>query len=526
MGLRDQYTAVRGQLLMMRPTPTLNHAFSLLLQEESQREFASNLPPVTDNMAMNVRFNNRPKVPNPTGNMPRRVSNDPNLQCEFCQNTGHLKDKCFYLHGYPEWHKLYGKPKPKLKKVMNPSFKAAAKISVKGAASGNLSPTDNIKDNNFNLSEAQCQQIVRMLQDKMTSSASWNTSPSTSQLSGISELNFLHSEFSSSTVVVNTIHFLNKSNPNLWILDFGATNHITFQSHLLHDIKPLNSVLHLPNGEKEIITHVGNIRLSPHLTLYEVLCVPTFHCNLISIAKLTAHSSCVVSFSNSKCMIHDLTLMKEREISDCHEGLYKFHPTCFKLNSASTPISNNFVPSKSVTDSVYLVTSNAFCNKSDTISLWHLRMGHPSVTVLQKLNFIRGSSEFHPACDICHFSKQHRLTFTDSTSYSSNNFDLIHIDVWGPYKQITHNKCSYFLTIVDDHSRATWVFLFAHKTQVPNLIKHFISYVQNQFQTTVKIIRTDNGSEFINFDVTSYMSSVGIVHQTSCPHTPQQNGRV
>lgn len=252
---------------------------------------------------MNVRFNNRPIVPNSSGSMPRKVSNDLNLLCEFCQNTGHLKNKCFYLHGYPEWHKLYGKPKPKLKKAMNPSFKAAAQISVKGPSSDNHNPTENSKDNSFTLSEAQYQQIVRMFQDKMTPSVNWTSSPSTSQLSGISELNYLHNKFFSSAVIVNTTHFLDKSDSNLWILDSGATNHITFQPHLLHDIKPLNSAIHLPNGKTETITHVGNIKLSPHLTLYEVLCVPSFHCNLISISKLTAHASCVVSFSNSKCMI-------------------------------------------------------------------------------------------------------------------------------------------------------------------------------------------------------------------------------
>lgn len=39
------------------------------------------------------------------------------LLCEFCHMTGHSKDKCFCIHGYPEWHKLYGKPKPKPQNV-------------------------------------------------------------------------------------------------------------------------------------------------------------------------------------------------------------------------------------------------------------------------------------------------------------------------------------------------------------------------------------------------------------------------
>ncbi|XP_074340197.1 uncharacterized protein LOC141677941 [Apium graveolens] len=173
MGLGDQYTAVRGQLLMMRPTPTLNHAFSLLLQEESQREFANSVPPISENMAMNVRFNNKFKPFNPTGNVQKRASNDHNVLCEFCQNPGHLKDKCFYLHGYPEWHKLYGKPKPKLKRPMNTDVKAVAQVSAKGTQGPPIDYSANSsKDSNITLSEVQCQQIVKMLQDKMTPSSS------------------------------------------------------------------------------------------------------------------------------------------------------------------------------------------------------------------------------------------------------------------------------------------------------------------------------------------------------------------
>lgn len=67
MGLNDLYTAVRGQLLMMQPIPSLSQAFSLLVQEESQREFAkvSQSPIVADSFAMNVKYNNLSKFRSP-----------------------------------------------------------------------------------------------------------------------------------------------------------------------------------------------------------------------------------------------------------------------------------------------------------------------------------------------------------------------------------------------------------------------------------------------------------------------------
>ncbi|XP_074375165.1 uncharacterized protein LOC141716901 [Apium graveolens] len=367
MGLGDQYTAVRGQLLMMRPTPTLNNVFSLLLQEESQREFSSSLPPVTENMAMNVRFN-KSKMPNVPTTVPKRNTVDPNLVCEFCQNTRHLKDKCFYLHGYPEWQKLYGKPKPKLKKFTNSGFRSAAQVSVKAITGDNmkdqLMTAESSKDN-FNLSEAQCQQIVRMLQEKMTPANNWTAASSNSQL----------------------------YDPNLWILGSGANNHIAFQLQLMHNVKPLNSVSHLPNGETEYITHIGSIKFSSNLTLDE-----------------------------------ELISMNEREIGDCHERLYKLNSTFLK------PHVNNLVQTRSVSNSKYSMSGAISCNKSDTC-LWHLRMCHPSIAILQQLQFIDIKPDFSQPCDICHFSKQKMITFTDSTSYSIHIFDLVHIDVRGPYKQ-------------------------------------------------------------------------------------------
>ena len=79
----------------------------------------------------------------------------------------------------------------------------------------------------------------------------------------------------------------------------------------------------------------------------------------------------------------------------------------------------------------------------------------------------------------------------------------------------------YFLTVVDDYSRHTWLFLLKHKYEVASCIKRFITLVENQFSCTVKAIRTDNGSEF---NLQSFYQLKGILHQTSCVATPQQIG--
>lgn len=98
------------------------------------------------------------------------------------------------------------------------------------------------------------------------------------------------------------------------------------------------------------------------------------------------------------------------------------------------------------------------------------------------------------------------------------------MDVWGPYKIPTCDDQKCFLTIVDDFSRRTWVFLLKLKSDAIVAIQQFISYVQTQFQKCIKTIRSDNGAEFINHMCTELLTRLGIVHQTSCSNTPQQNG--
>ena len=73
---------------------------------------------------------------------------------------------------------------------------------------------------------------------------------------------------------------------------------------------------------------------------------------------------------------------------------------------------------------------------------------------------------------------------------------------------------NFFLTVVDDFTRFTWVILLKSKSEVRNSIKFYVIFAENQFNTKVKFIRSDNGAEFI---MPEFYLSRGIFHQTSCP---------
>ncbi|GKB90587.1 retrovirus-related pol polyprotein from transposon TNT 1-94 [Tanacetum coccineum] len=120
----------------------------------------------------------------------------------------------------------------------------------------------------------------------------------------------------------------------------------------------------------------------------------------------------------------------------------------------------------------------------------------------------------------------HRLPFQLSNSMSERAFELLHMDLWGPYKQPALNGAHYFFTIVNDHTRATWTYLVHTKNQIPVVITSFLTYVETYFQTKPKFIRFDNGTEIVNSECAALFQQKRILHQRSMAYTPQQNGVV
>uniref|UniRef100_A0A2N9G6D1 Integrase catalytic domain-containing protein n=1 Tax=Fagus sylvatica TaxID=28930 RepID=A0A2N9G6D1_FAGSY len=166
-------------------------------------------------------------------------------------------------------------------------------------------------------------------------------------------------------------------------------------------------------------------------------------------------------------------------------------------------------------------------HSSNSFHTWHCRLGHPSSSRMNFLSTvmpdISHSCKDTHVCTVCPLAKQKRLPFPNNNHVSSIAFDILHVDIWGPYHMPTVEGYKYFLTLVDDCTRTTWVYLMKSKSETRPLLISFITMIQTQFGSHVKHVRSDNDQEF---SMPDFYATQGIIHQHSYVETPQQNSVV
>ncbi|GKE37636.1 putative ribonuclease H-like domain-containing protein, partial [Tanacetum coccineum] len=169
---------------------------------------------------------------------------------------------------------------------------------------------------------------------------------------------------------------------------------------------------------------------------------------------------------------------------------------------------------------------------SDESKMWHRRLGHINFKNLNKLvkgNLVRGlpSKVFRNdhTCVACHKGKQHRASCKAKLErLITEPLHTLHMDLFGPTSVKSINHASYCLVITDDCTRFSWVFFLASKDETSGILQNFIRQIENQLNHRVKIIRSDNGTEFKNRDMLEFCGDKGIKQEYSNARTPQQNG--
>ncbi|KAJ9671256.1 hypothetical protein PVL29_027306 [Vitis rotundifolia] len=283
-----------------------------------------------------------------------------------------------------------------------------------------------------------------------------------------------------------------------WILDSGASDHISNNKDLFSSITTTSALptVTLAIGSQTVAKGIGLAHPLPSLPLTSVLYTPECSFNLISISKITRTLNCFITFSDKFVTLQDRHTGKTIGIGRESQGLYHF-------TSPSTP---------------------TVCISIDAPLLIHSRLGHPSLSKFQKM-VPRFSSLSSLACESYQLGKHTRVSFPKRLNNRAKSpFELVHTDVWGPCQTASTLGFQYFVTFIDDYSRCTWLFLMKNRAELFFIFQKFYAEIQTRFNISIHVLRNDNAREYFSAPFTSFMSQHRILHQSSCAHTPKQNG--
>jgi len=191
-----------------------------------------------------------------------------------------------------------------------------------------------------------------------------------------------------------------------WIIDSGATDHICSSLTYFTSYNQINLIsVKLSNGNQVIAYYSESVFLNQNHVIDDVLYIPCFTFNILSVTKLIDKLSCVLNFDSNGCHIQDKNSLKMIGSATMQDRLYILRiPSYQKLQ---------IKPIKS-THTINTVNVSA----SDLETLWHFRLGlisNKCIDVIKnKFSFVKDNKSF--VCDVYHFAKQKRLSFPISTS--------------------------------------------------------------------------------------------------------------
>ncbi|CAI7803216.1 unnamed protein product [Closterium sp. NIES-53] len=305
------------------------------------------------------------------------------------------------------------------------------------------------------------------------------------------------------------------------LLDSGCSHHLMGTKTVFVEMAPSDGVKHVRgfNGALQPVEGRGTVALQgearKRVLIPDVLYVPGIQANLLSAGQLKESGVHLQGDGDEMLLVAATGDVLGR-------ARYNGRVLCTDLRPCSTRSS----PAK-----VVALRTIVSATKSTPDRL-HARLAHVSVDTINSaakhavatgLN-ITPSTGADPPCVSCVGGKLARHTFPDKGSDAEEALAVVHIDLCGPFRVVAKDGSLYFLLLKDRHTRFVWVMPVAKKTDVLREFQKWLVLVERQAKKSVLMLRSDRGGEFLGKEFTDFVDGKGIVHDLTCPYTPQQNG--
>ncbi|CAI7908924.1 unnamed protein product [Closterium sp. NIES-54] len=280
-----------------------------------------------------------------------------------------------------------------------------------------------------------------------------------------------------------------QANPMAVLLDSGCSHHLMGTKAVFVDMAPSDGVKHVRgfNGALQLVEGRGTVALQGEagkwVLIPDMLYVQGVQANLLSASELK-ESGVQLQGDGDEMLLVAAT----REVLDRES--YNGRVLCTDLH----PCSMRSSPTERRYDQV--------------------------ATGLD----ITPSTGADPPCVSCVGAKLARHTFPDKGSDAEEALAVVHIDLCGPFRVAAKDVSLFFLLLKDRHTRFVWVMPVAKKSDVLWEFQKWLVLVERHAKTSVLKLRSDRGGEFLGKAFTDFVDGKGIVHDLTCPYTPQQNG--
>lgn len=284
-----------------------------------------------------------------------------------------------------------------------------------------------------------------------------------------------------------------------WILDSGATQHMSNDKSHFTKLEPCSTTITTANNTKMTASGRGDVQLATpngtSFTLLNVLYVPQLASNHLSICCATKNPHMTFNFLHGECRI-------------------MFRNTLIAIAKQRDSLL--------VLETVRPYAHTAKANDSLT---WHKRLGHLNQEYMCKntIQTIIGNVEPF-SCHTCHKNKSTRIISHSPVTKAKRPLEKIHSDLAGPITPMSLDGNKYLITFTDDYSRFSWVFPCERKSQCLEIFKVFKKAVENELDQKIAFLHCDNGGEYSSKEWNHYVRQEGIQMQYTVPHTPEQNG--
>lgn len=285
----------------------------------------------------------------------------------------------------------------------------------------------------------------------------------------------------------------NKNKGTGWIVDSGASTHMTNDRKVLENVNKKVTPFTVANDTVMTSKEVGNVK-AENCNLNEVAFVPELLSNLLSVNRVTQNGGTVI-FDKNEVVIkyEDQEVLKGEKNNN---GLY----------------------------TVNLKTGKNACY---SVVDWHQKLGHLGLQNMKKLKEISNGMNFNHQdgdlkCEVCIKAKHVRTPFSGELPQATRVNEIIHTDVCA-IDTYSYNNKRYFITLLDDYSHYCEVYVMSRKSESAQIVKDFVNRIENLHGQKVVTIKSDNGGEYIALK--NWCLKKGIRQDFSAAYSPANNGK-